>query len=71
MQWGLGVLLSAIGIFLVGGLIAMIGAAASEAKLDPGQVRLQKSTVARPKATIIGAVLVIASRYRLQLLVEF
>ena len=60
MQWGLGVILSAIGLFLVSGLIAIIGAASREAKLDPGQTPSESNLRSGRKATIIGAVLVIA-----------
>ncbi len=36
MQFGLGALLSVLGLFLVAGVVAMAGAAEREAKLDPG-----------------------------------
>jgi hypothetical protein len=60
MDLGLGLLLSSIGIFLVGGLIAMIGAAASEAKLDPGVQPAESNRRTGRKATIIGAVIVVS-----------
>lgn len=38
MQRGLGVLLSLLGVFLIGGVVAMAGAAVREARLSPGSV---------------------------------
>lgn len=38
MQRGLGVLLSVLGIFLIGGVVAMAGAAVREARLVPGAI---------------------------------
>lgn len=60
MQWGLGVILSALGVFLASGLVAIIGAASREAKLDPGQPPPQANLRRARNATIIGAVIVLA-----------
>jgi hypothetical protein len=38
MQFGLGALLCVLGVFLIGGVVAMAGAAVREAKLKPGAV---------------------------------
>ncbi len=60
MQWGLGLLLSSVGLFLVTGLIAIIGAAAREAKLDAGQAPRDSNLRTGRKATVVGAVVVLA-----------
>ncbi len=60
MQWGLGITLSIIGIFLVSGLVAIIGAASSEAKLDPGQAPSTADLQRGRKATVFGSVIVVA-----------
>ena len=59
MEWGLGSVLSVIGIFLVSGLVAIIGAASREAKLDPGQQPTEGNLRSGRKATIIGAIVVL------------
>lgn len=60
MQWGLGLILSVVGIFLVSGLIAIIGAASREAKLDPGQQPAETNLRSGRKATFIGGAIVLA-----------
>ncbi len=60
MQIGLGLFLSSIGVFLVGGLVAMIGAAAREAKLDPGEQPAATNLRTGRQATIIGGVIVVS-----------
>jgi hypothetical protein len=60
MQWGLASILSIVGIFLVSGLVAIIGAASREAKLDPGQLPAEANLRSGRKATIIGVVIVLA-----------
>jgi hypothetical protein len=60
MTWGLGLVLSVVGIFLMTGLIAIIGAASREAKLDPGQLPSHANLRSGRKATLIGALIVLA-----------
>jgi hypothetical protein len=60
MQLGLGTVLSVLGLFLVSGLVAIIGAAGREAKLDAGQVPPPASLRSGRKATIVGAIIVLA-----------
>jgi hypothetical protein len=60
MQWGLGLVLSCVGIFLVTGLVAIVGASVREARLDPGQTPAPANLRSGRKATIIGAVIVLA-----------
>jgi hypothetical protein len=60
MDWGLGLILSSVGIFLVTGLVAMIGASAREAKLEPGQLPAETNRRTGRRATIIGAVIVLS-----------
>ncbi len=61
MRFGLGVLLSILGLFLVGGVIAMVGASVREARLDPGVAappqRLRAGRVAMliALAVVVGA----------------
>ncbi len=59
MQLGMGLFLGALGLFLVGGLVAIAGASVREAKLNPG---VQPSSAARRKGqlamAVAGAVLV-------------
>ncbi len=60
MQWGLGLILSAIGIFLIAGLTAIIGAASREAKLDPDDQPSAANLRTGRRATIIGAAVIVA-----------
>ena len=60
MQWGLGALLSVLGIFLVGGMVAIIGAASREATLDPGQPPSIQNLHSGRTATIVGAVILLS-----------
>ncbi len=57
MQRGLGVLLSVLMLFLVGGLVAIVGASAREAKLQPGLApdprRKRKARVAMSFAFVV------------------
>lgn len=58
MQSGLGILLSALGLFLVAGVVAMAGATEREAKLDPGSKPGTKELRAARLAMLIAAVVV-------------
>jgi hypothetical protein len=60
MQWGLGAVLSALTLFLVVGMIAIIGAASREAKLDAGEQPGPSNLRSGRKTTIIGAIIVLA-----------
>lgn len=59
MQGGLGLVLFSVGIFLVSGLIAIVGAAAREAKLDAGQAPLADNLRTGRKAILVGGVIVV------------
>jgi hypothetical protein len=59
MELGLGAILSVLGLFLIVGLIAIIGAASREGKLDPGQPPAPSNLRSGRKATVIGAVIVL------------
>lgn len=60
MAVGLGLILSVLGVFLVTGLVAIIGAASREAKLDAGQQPSPANLRSGRKATLIGGVIVLA-----------
>ncbi len=60
MELGLGSILSVLGLFLVVGMVAMIGAATREAKLDAGVEPTAENVRSGRKATVIGAVIVLA-----------
>ncbi len=60
MEWGLGAVLSILGLFLAAGMVAMIGAASREAKLAAGQEPTQANLRSGRKATLIGAMVVLA-----------
>ena len=60
MEFGLGAMLSVLGIFLMAGITAIIGAASREAKLDPGQRPAPANLQSGRKATIVGAIIVVA-----------
>ena len=60
MQFGLGAILSVLGIFLIGGLVAMVGAASREAKLDPGTQPSPTNLRSGRNATIVATVVVLA-----------
>jgi hypothetical protein len=60
MDFGLGAMLSVLGIFLMAGIVAIIGASSRESKLDPGQEPTPANSRSGRKATITGAVIVIA-----------
>ena len=60
MDLGLGAMLSILGLFLVSGLVAIIGAASREAKLDSGQQPAPANLRSGRKATIIGAIILLA-----------
>jgi len=60
MEWGLGSILSVLGLFLAAGMVAMIGAATREAKLDAGQEPTAANLRSGRKATVIGAIIVLA-----------
>lgn len=53
MQFGIGAILSVLGLFLVGGAIAMVGASVREAKLKPG---VAPSSTARKKSRVAMAI---------------
>ncbi len=56
MQAGIGLLLSVLGLFLVGGMVAIAGASVREAKLDPGR---EPAPAAKRKGRIAMAVAVL------------
>ncbi len=60
MEWGLGAILSVLGLFLAAGMVAMIGAATREAKLEAGKEPAPANLRSGRKATMIGAVIVAA-----------
>jgi hypothetical protein len=60
MDLGLGAMLSVLGIFLMAGIVAIIGAGSRESKLDPGQEPTLANRRSGRKATIIGAIIVVA-----------
>ena len=59
MQFGLGALLSVLGLFLVGGLIAIIGAASREAKLPADQQPTDADRRRSRTATVIGVIILL------------
>jgi hypothetical protein len=59
MEWRLGAILSVLGLFLAVGMVAIIGAATREAKLDVGHEPTQDNLRSGRKATIIGAIIVL------------
>jgi hypothetical protein len=61
MQRGLGMLLSLLGIFLIGGVVAMVGAAVREARLLPGVLPNPDAQRRGQIAMSIAFVLVIAA----------
>ncbi len=60
MELGLGAILSVLGLFLAVGMVAMIGAATREAKLDAGQKPSPANLRSGRNATTIGAIIVLA-----------
>ena len=60
MDLGLGAMLSVLGLFLVSGLVAIIGAASREAKLDSGRQPAPANLRSGRNATIVGAVILLA-----------
>lgn len=60
MPAGLGVLLALLGLFLVGGLAAMVGASVREARLEPGMVPSKARVRAGRIATAIAFALTLA-----------
>jgi len=58
MQWQLGMVLAIMGLFLVGGLTAISGAAVRDAKLDAGSVASEKSTRKGRVAMLISFVII-------------
>jgi len=60
MDLGLGAVLSVLGLFLVSGLVAIIGAASREAKLDSGRQPGPANLRSGRNATIVGAVILLA-----------
>jgi hypothetical protein len=60
MTLGLGAVLSVLGLFLMVGMAAMIGAARREAKLEPGQEPTPADLRNGRKATLLGALIVLA-----------
>jgi hypothetical protein len=60
MELGLGAILSVLGLFLMVGMVAMIGAATREAKLEAGQEPSPANLRSGRKATMIGAIIVLA-----------
>lgn len=57
MQGGIGVLLGVLGLFLVGGVVAIAGASVREAKLDPG---VEPGSAAQRKGRIAMAIAFVA-----------
>jgi hypothetical protein len=60
MQFGLGVVMSVLGLLLVGGLVAIVGAATREAKLDAGREPAASDLRSGRKAIVVGGVVMLA-----------
>ncbi len=61
MQFGLGAVLAVLGLFLIGGVVAIAGAAEREAKLDPGAKPGPQNIKTARVAMAIGFVIVVAA----------
>ncbi len=60
MQFGIGAVLGVLGLFLVGGMVAIVGASAREAKLPPGALPNAAAQKKGRVATIVASVALIA-----------